>query len=204
MIDIFFLYLNYILENLENNYLLIFIIYFFSLIIFFSIALPGGPVFSIASGFFFGFYLGFLINIISILIGSYIFVFIFKNLFNKLFNSFYLKFSRRLDNLLKHNTYEYLILLRLITGAPLFIQNLLISFINISKIKFLFTSFIGLSPLILVFTYFGSKLSKIYEVKNYNFTDVISKEFVFFTILFIALIITRIIYKIKKKSKQTM
>ena len=112
MIDIFFLYLNYILENLENNYLLIFIIYFFSLIIFFSIGLPGGPVFSIASGFFFGFYLGFLINIISILIGSYIFVFIFKNLFNKLFNSFFLKFSRRLDNLLKHNTYEYLILLR--------------------------------------------------------------------------------------------
>lgn len=197
MIDSLYLYLTYIVENLESNFILFFILYFFSLIIFFSFSLPGGPVFLIASGFFFGIYLGFLINIFSMLIGSYIFIFFFKNLFNKIFSSFYIKFSKRLEFLFKHNTYEYLILLRLITGTPLLIQNLLISFINISKTKFLITSFFGFTPLIILLTYFGSKLNQIYEVKNFNFIDIISKEFIFIIIILIFLLVIKIIYKTK-------
>ena len=132
------------------------------------------------------------------LIGSYIFIFIFKNFFNRLFNSFYSKFSKVINHLLKHNTYEYLILLRLIAGTPLFVQNLLFSFINISKTKFLTTSFIGFSPIVIVLTYFGSKLYGIYEIKEFKMSDVLSKEFVFFSILLIILIIIRIVYKNKK------
>ena len=116
-----------------------------------------------------------------------------------LFNSFYVKFSKEINNLLKNNSYEYLILLRLITGTPLFIQNLLLSFIKISKTKFLITSFLGFSPIIIIFTYFGSKLNEIYEIKNFKFSDVISEEFILFLILLITLIIIRIVYKNKKK-----
>ena len=170
------------------------------MIIFFSLSLPGGPLPIIASGFFFGFYLGFLINIFSILIGSYIFIYIFKNLFNKTFNLFYLKFSKRLNNLIEHSSYEYLILIRLIAGIPLFIQNLFFSFINITKSKFFISSFLGFSPIILLLTYFGSKIYEIYEIKNLKFSDVISKEFIFFTIFLIILLMIRIIYKIKKES----
>jgi len=199
MLDSLYFYLNFFFENLESNYFLFFILYFFSLIIFFSFSLPGGPIFLMASGFFFGIYLGILINIISMLIGSYIFIYILKIFFNRLFHSFYAKFSKKINNLLKNNSYEYLILLRLTTGAPLFVQNLLFSFINISKTKFLITSFLGFSPIIIVLTYFGSKLYEIYEIKNFKMSDVISKEFVFFSILLITLIIFRIVYKNKKK-----
>jgi Uncharacterized conserved protein len=169
------------------------------LIIFFSLSLPGGPLLIISSGFFFGFYLGFLINIIAILIGSYVFIYILKNLFNNLFNLFYLKFSKRLNNLIEHSTYEYLILIRLIAGIPLFIQNLFFSFINISKSKFFISSFLGFSPIVFLLTFFGSKIYSIYEIKNFASSDVISAEFIFFTILLIILIIIRIIYKIKKR-----
>ena len=198
MFESLYFYLNFFFENLESNYSLFFLLYFFTLIIFFSFSLPGSPIFLIASGFFFGVYLGFLINIISIIIGSYIFVFILKNLFNKLFNSFYVKFSKKLNYFLKSNSYEYLILLRLITGTPLFVQNLLLSFINISKMKFLVISFFGLSPIIIALTYFGSKLYEIYEIKEFRISHVISKEFVFFSILLITIIIIRIVYKNKK------
>ena len=168
------------------------------MIIFFSLSLPGGPILITASGFFFGFYLGFIINIISILIGSYIFIYLLKKIFYKLFNFFYLKFSKKLNNLLQHSSYEYLILIRLIAGIPLFIQNLF-SFINISKTKFFISSFLGFSPTIFLLTYFGSKIYEIYELKNFKSSDVISTEFIFFTILLIMLIIIRIIYKIKKR-----
>ena len=198
MFDNLFFFINFFYEQLGNNFFLFFFLYFFSLIIFFSLSLPGGPILITASGFFFGFYLGFIINIISILIGSYIFIYILKNLFNKLFKLFYLKFSKRLNNLIEHSTYEYLILIRLIAGIPLFIQNLFFSFINISKSKFFISSFFGFSPIIFLLTYFGSKFYEIYEIKNFKSSDVISTEFIFFTILLITLIITKIIYKIKK------
>jgi len=196
MFDNLYFFINFFYEQLETNYILFFLLYLGTLIIFFSLSLPGGSVLIISSGFFFGFYIGFLINIISLLIGSYIFIYILKSVFNNLFNLFYLKFSKKLNNLIKHSTYEYLILIRLIAGIPLFIQNLFFSFINISKSKFFISSFLGFSPLIFLLTYFGSK---IYEIKNFKSSDIISPEFIFFTILSIILIIIRIIYKIKKR-----
>jgi uncharacterized membrane protein YdjX (TVP38/TMEM64 family) len=199
MLENFFLYINFINQNLENNYLFFFLIYFFSLIIFFSFSLPGSPILLIASGFFFGFYIGFFINIFSILIGSYFFVFLFaRNFFNKFFNIMYLKFSNKLNKLIKRSSYEYLIIFRLIQGNPLFIQNLFLSFLNISKTKFILTSFVGFSPAIIVFTYIGSKLLQVYEIKDITYNDIFSKEFIFILIIFILFLIFRIIYNYKR------
>ena len=158
MFDHLYDIINFFYEQLETNFILFFLLYLFSLIIFFSLSLPGGPVLIISSGFFFGFYVGFLINILAILIGSFVFIYILKNIFNNLFNLFYLKFSKRLNNLIKHSTYEYLILIRLISGIPLFIQNLFFSFIDISKPKFLISSSLGFAPIIAILAYLGSEL----------------------------------------------
>ena len=198
MLEDFFLYINYINENLANHYLIFFLIYSFSLIIFFSFSIPGGPILLIATGFFFGFYTGFIINMFSILIGSYFFVYFAKSFFKIFFDTLYVKFSKKLNTLIKYSSYEYLIIIRLIQGNPLFIQNLCLSFLNISKTKFIITSFIGFSPTIIIFTYFGSKLLQIYEIKNITYNDIFSNEFIFILILFIFILIFRIIYNYKK------
>jgi len=199
MLENFFLYINFINQNLENNYLIFILFYFFSLIVFFSFSLPGGPILLITSGFFFGFYVGFFINIFSILIGSYFFVFFASSFLKNFFETLYLKFSNKLNKLIKHSSYEYLIIFRLIQGNPLFIQNLCLSFLNISKTKFIISSFVGFSPAIIIFTYFGSKLLQIYEIKNITYNDIFSKKFIFILIIFILLLIFRIIYNYKRK-----
>ena len=199
MLENFFLYINFINQNLENNYLIFFLIYFFSLIFFFSFSLPGGPILLITSGFFFGLYAGFFINIFSILIGSYFFVFFAKRFLKNFFDKLYVKFSNKLNKLIKRSSYEYLIIFRLIQGNPLFIQNLCLSFLNISKTKFILTSFVGFSPAIIIFTYLGSKLLQIYELKNITYNDIFSKEFIFILIIFILFLIFRIIYNLKRK-----
>ena len=199
MLENIFLYINFINQNLENNYLIFILFYFFSLIVFFSFSLPGGPILLITSGFFFGFYVGFFINIFSILIGSYFFVFFASSFFKIIFETLYVKFSNKLNKLIKHSSYEYLIIFRLIQGNPLFIQNLCLSFLNISKTKFIISSFVGFSPAIIIFTYFGSKLLQIYEIKNITYNDIFSKKFIFILIIFILLLIFRIIYNYKRK-----
>jgi len=199
MLENIFLYINFINQNLENNYLIFILFYFFSLIVFFSFSLPGGPILLITSGFFFGFYVGFFINIFSILIGSYFFVFFASSFLKNFFETLYVKFSNKLNKLIKHSSYEYLIIFRLIQGNPLFIQNLCLSFLNISKTKFIISSFVGFSPAIIIFTYFGSKLLQIYEIKNITYNDIFSKKFIFILIIFILLLIFRIIYNYKRK-----
>ena len=52
MLENFFLFINYINQNLENHYLIFFLIYSFSLIVFFSFSLPGGPILLITTVFF--------------------------------------------------------------------------------------------------------------------------------------------------------
>ena len=159
----FYSYINFINQNLEDYYLIFFLVYFFSLIIFFSLSLPGGPILAIASGFFFGFYIGFLINIFSLMIGSYCFVYVAKIALKKIFNQWFLKYSDKISNLIKRSSYEYLIVFRLIQGNPLFIQNLTIAFLNISKTKFLISSLIGFSPLIILYSYFGTKNLSVFK-----------------------------------------
>ena len=134
----------------------------------------------------------------SILIGSYFFVFFAKSFFKNFFDRLYVKFSKKLNKLIKHSSYEYLIIIRLIQGTPLFIQNLCLSFLNISKAKFIITSFVGFSPAIFIFTYLGSKLLKAYEIKNITYNDIFSNEFIFILIFFILFLIFRIIYNYKK------
>ena len=135
----------------------------------------------------------------SILIGSYFFVYFARSFFKKFFDRLYVKFSKKLNTLIKYSSYEYLIIIRLIQGNPLFIQNLCLSFLNISKTKFILTSFVGFSPVIIIFTYLGSKLSEIYEIKNIKYNEIFSKEFILILIIFIIFLILKIIYNSKRK-----
>ncbi len=196
----FFFYIDFINKGLENYFFILFLIYLCSLTIFFSFSLPGGPILFIISGFFFGFFIGFVINILSILIGSYLFISFSKIILRKFFYKFYFKYLTKLTNMIKVSSFEYLILFRLLQGNPLFIQNLCFSFVKISKFKFIISSFIGFSPSIIAFTYFGSKLLNIYEIQNIRYGDIISKEFIIFIIICILFLICSIFYKIKKNS----
>jgi uncharacterized membrane protein YdjX (TVP38/TMEM64 family) len=158
--------------------------------IFFTLSLPGGPIILIGSGFFFGFILGFIINILSVTLGCFIFIVFSKTLLSKLFNKIYYKFSQKLSKFVGDSSYEYLILVRLIIGIPLAVQNICISMLNISKVKIFFTTFIGFTPLMLLFAYFGSYVSDIIQLKSIGLKQIFSLEifFIFASIVFLILL----------------
>jgi len=112
----------------------------------------------------------------------------------------YFNLSKKLSNFIKNSNYEYLIIFRILHGNPLFVQNLCISFLNISRWKLIISSFIGFTPTIIIVTYFGSKSRQIYDIKNINYADIFSIDFIFFIIVFILILILRIIYKNKKNN----
>ena len=182
-------------DFINNNYYYSFLLYFIISICFFTLSLPGGIIILISSGFFFGFLEGFIINILSISFGSLIFIIFSKTIFNKLFEKYYNKFSDKLTDFVKNSSYEYLILLRLVIGPPIIFQNICISLLNISKTKILFSSVIGFTPTMLLFSYFGSYVSNLIELKTFTFSSIFSPEILIIIGLFIFLIILRIYFK---------
>ena len=197
MNEIIFNFLINLNEFVSTYYIYSFCLFFIISTLYFTFSLPGGVIILLSSGFFFGFIGGFFLNIISICLGSLIFIIFSKTLIKGLFEKYYVKFSDKLSTYIKSSSYEYLILIRLIIGPPLLFQNICISLLNISKTKILITSFIGFTPLMLLFSYLGSHVSKIIELKAFTIADIFTSEIIIIFVLIISILFFRIF--IKKK-----
>ncbi len=197
MIDIIFNFLIQFDLLIKNNLELSLILYFLFSFLFFTFSLPGSLIIILASSFFFGFIAGFIINITTIVLGSLCFFLFFKNLFEKYFNKQIEKFSDKLNKIIKKSSFEYLVLLRLIFGVPLFVQNLFLSSLNISKTKFIISSFIGFTPYFLLFSFIGNQFSDLIEVKEFQLSNILSFELILIFLLLIIFLLLRIYFKFK-------
>ena len=197
MIDIIFNFLIQFDLLIKNNLELSLILYFLFSFLFFTFSLPGSLIIILASSFFFGFITGFIINITTIVLGSLCFFLFFKNIFKKYFNKQIEKFSDKLNKIIKKSSFEYLVLLRLIFGVPLFVQNLFLSTLNISKTKFIISSFIGFTPYFLLFSFIGNQFSNLIEVKEFQLSNILSFELILIFLLLIVSLLLRIFFKFK-------
>ena len=197
MIDVIFNFLIQFDLLIKNNLELSLILYFLFSFLFFTFSLPGSLIIILASSFFFGFITGFIINITTIVLGSLCFFLFFKNIFKKYFNKQIEKFSDKLNKIIKKSSFEYLVLLRLIFGVPLFVQNLFLSTLNISKTKFIISSFIGFTPYFLLFSFIGNQFSDLIEVKEFQLSNILSFELVLIFLLLIIFLLLRIFFKFK-------
>ena len=197
MIDVIFNFLIQFDLLIKNNLELSLILYFLFSFLFFTFSLPGSLIIILASSFFFGFITGFIINITTIVLGSLCFFLFFKNLFKKYFNKQIEKFSDKLNKIIKKSSFEYLVLLRLIFGVPLFVQNLFLSTLNISKTKFIISSFIGFTPYFLLFSFIGNQFSDLIEIKEFQLSNILSFELILIFLLLIIFLLIRIFFKFK-------
>ena len=197
MIDVIFNFLIQFDLLIKNNLELSLILYFLFSFLFFTFSLPGSLIIILASSFFFGFITGFIINITTIVLGSLCFFLFFKNIFKKYFNKQIEKFSDKLNKIIKKSSFEYLVLLRFIFGVPLFVQNLFLSTLNISKTKFIISSFIGFTPYFLLFSFIGNQFSDLIEVKEFQLSNILSFELILIFLLLIIFLLLRIFFKFK-------
>ena len=197
MIDVIFNFLIQFDLLIKNNLELSLILYFLFSFLFFTFSLPGSLIIILASSFFFGFITGFIINITTIVLGSLCFFLFFKNIFKKYFNKQIEKFSDKLNKIIKKSSFEYLVLLRLIFGVPLFVQNLFLSTLNISKTKFIISSFIGFTPYFLLFSFIGNQFSNLIEIKEFQLSNILSFELILIFLLLIFFLLIRIFFKFK-------
>jgi len=190
-----------IFENFFNwiEINLYFSIFIFSIfILFYSMfSLPGLILFFVFSGFAFGIFISYLICLISTTIGCFCFFILSKYFFNKFFKKKFKKYFNRIDDLIKDSSLEYLIIFRLIPGPPLMVQNLVLSFLEISNYKFLLSTFIGLQPIMLFAILIGNKINNLANVSHFKAKDIFTLDLLLILLTFIIIISTRIYFKKK-------
>ena len=191
-------YLNEVILFSENRFFITVLIYFFFLFFYSVFSIPGLVIFIALSGYLFGIYYSYLISIIAITLGSLVF-FLFSKFFIKyFFFRYYQKYSQNIDKYISKSTTEYIIIFRMIPGPPLMLQNIILSILNISILKFFFTTLVGFTPIIFMTGFIGNKIRDIQLIKQLSISDILSVDFLFVISLIILLLIVRIKYKNNK------
>ena len=199
MIDFIFLYINNINLFIEDNFYFNFIIYFIISFFIFFFSIPGSTLIIITSAFFLDVYYAFLINILSISLGSLFFIIFIKKLLIRYFEKYINKYFYIFEKIIKKSSLEYLILLRLIIGPPLFIQNIFLATLNVSKMSIFFSTLIGFTPYFILYTIIGNQISNLQSIKQLTFRNIISLEFLIILSALAVFLILRIYLKSKNK-----
>ena len=193
--EFFFSVLQNMLLYSQDNYFISILFFFLFLLCYSVFSLPGLIIFTSISGYLFGIYYGFIISILSITLGSLAFFFLSKIFFKYFFIEYYEKYTQNINQYISHSTLEYLIIFRLIPGLPLIVQNIILSLLDISIFKFLFSTFIGFSPIILTSVFIGNKIKNTQLIKEISSQDIFTWDFILIISLLILLLIIRIKFK---------
>ena len=186
-------------DTIYNHYILSLLIFIFLLYIYASISLPGTIILWVFSGYVFGYFVGYLLSIIFTTLGSFNLYYVSKNYLNRYFKNKFFKYLNKIDNLINDNSYDILIIFRMIPYVPFFIQNISLSFLNISNLKFIIVTFIGLTPIILFATIIGDTITDFNYIKEFQLENLYNKKFIILSIFIILIPIIRIYYFSKKK-----
>lgn len=130
-----------------------------------AFSLPGAAIASLTGGFLFNLFPGVLINVTAATVGAVI-------IFLAARYGLGAQLSRKMDQSegtikqikqgLKEDELSYLFLMRLVPAIPFFAANLIPALVGVSLSRFAFTTFFGIIPGGIVYTWIGAGLSEVF------------------------------------------
>ncbi len=130
-----------------------------------AFSLPGATIATLTGGFLFGVFPGALFNVTAATIGATaIFLAARWGLGDRLAARLDASEGRiaRLREGLRENELSVLFLLRLVPAVPFFVANLLPALVSVSLGRFVFTTFFGIVPGAVVYTWVGAGLGEVF------------------------------------------
>ncbi len=131
-----------------------------------AFSLPGAAVASVTGGFLFGLAAGTLLNVTAATIGaSAIFWAARLGLGETLSQRFDASTGamKKIRDGLRENELSVLFLIRLVPAVPFFVANLLPALVGVRFDRFVFTTFFGIIPGAIVFTWIGVGLGSVFD-----------------------------------------
>lgn len=151
----------------DTNYFLAALTYMAIYVAVVAFSLPGGSVMTMTGGFLFGLAAGAGLTVFAATIGA---TCIFLAARVGLGDALYARLQAmggegtlaRMDRGLRENEISYLFLMRLVPAIPFFVANLAPAFLGVSLRNYVFTTFFGIVPGTLVYTWIGAGLGEVF------------------------------------------
>jgi uncharacterized membrane protein YdjX (TVP38/TMEM64 family) len=142
----------------------------------------------ISSSYLFGTLATIFLSLIVVTLGGLSNIFILKKLtFEKIFNQAKY-FSEKIKKKIKGNEIQYFATLRFIP-IPFIIQNAVLTLLNISQLKFIISTILGITPWMIIYSLAGFKLKELINLnENITIEDILNYENFFILGLFFLLI----------------
>ena len=195
-----FIYFEIIQNYIYNNFFISFLLFTASYCFLIVCNFPAASLLSLMGGFLYGTWVWGIGIIIGGTIGSFIVFLVAKSIFHDYISKKLLKKYTFIDNYFQKNDFELMLLIRLIPGIPFFAQNLILAGLGAKRLKFFFTTLIGLSPWAIIFASIGQGLEEIFiEGQALSFALIAKPEYLIPIGIIIALVIFILIFKKKFK-----
>ncbi len=150
----------------DQNYVFCVIAFMLVYIVIVAFSLPGAAIASLTGGFLFGLVSGTVFNVVSASVGAGV-IFLAARfglgevLSRKMAQS--KGAARRLRDNLAENEISYLLLMRLVPAVPFFVANLVPALVGVTFWRFILTTFFGIIPGAIVFTWAGVGLGDVFQ-----------------------------------------
>ena len=195
-----FIYLETIQNYISNNFLFSFLIFTSSYCFLIVCNFPIASLLSLIGGFLYGTWIGGIGIIIGGTLGSFIVFLLAKSFFHDYITKKLLHKYPFINQYFQKNELELMFLIRLIPGIPFFAQNLILAGLGGKRVKFLFTTLLGLSPWAMIFASIGQGLEVIFiEGQALSFALIAKPEYLIPLSLIIILVVFILIFKKKFK-----
>ena len=195
-----FTYLEIIQNYISNNFFISFLIFTFTYCFLIVCNFPAASLLSLIGGFLYGTWIGGIGIIIGGTVGAFIVFLVAKSYSHNFISNKLLNKYKFINNYFQKNDLELMLLIRLIPGIPFFAQNLILAGLGAKKIKFFFTTLLGLFPWAFIFASIGQGLEDIFiEDQDLSFALIAKPEYLIPISMIVSLVIVILIFKKKFK-----
>ena len=149
----------------DGNYALTALVFMAAYIVIVAFSLPGAAIATLTGGFLFGLFPGALFNAVAATIGATaIFLAAKHGLGDKLAAKMDASGGavKKIKEGIREDETSYLFIMRLVPAVPFFVANLVPAFVGVALPKYLMTTFLGILPGSVVYTWVGAGLGEVF------------------------------------------
>jgi uncharacterized membrane protein YdjX (TVP38/TMEM64 family) len=149
----------------DNNFIVASLVFIAIYVVIVAFSLPGAAIASLAGGFLFGLFPGAFYNIAAATMGASIIFFAARIGFGETLSA---KMDssegavKKIKDGLKEDEVSYLLIMRLVPAVPFFVANLVPALVGVGLQRFIWTTFVGIIPGAVVYTWVGSGLADVF------------------------------------------
>ena len=161
---------------LAQNYLSAILAYIGIYIVVTALSIPGGAAITIAGGLLFGWFVGTLSTVVGATIGATLIFLAAKTSLGELLKAKAGPWLKQLEQGFEENATSYMFFLRLVPAFPFWLVNLAPAFLGVKLSTFMFTTFFGIIPGTLAFSYIGQGLESVISAQKQSYENCVAAK----------------------------